>query len=43
MFSADARGNKENKKRRNPGAIFVPAESQKEAEISPDVVSTLTN
>lgn len=32
MFSADARGNNENKKRRNPGAIFVPAESQKENE-----------
>jgi hypothetical protein len=30
MFSADTRGNNEDKKRRNPGTIFVPAEGQKE-------------
>jgi hypothetical protein len=40
MFSADTRGNNEDKKRRNPGTIFVPAESQKEA---PDGVIMLTS
>jgi hypothetical protein len=33
MLSADTRGNNEDKKRRNPGTIFVPVEGQKEAEV----------
>ncbi|SRR6266566_8264408 len=43
MFSADTRGNNEDKKRRNPGTIFVPAESQKEAEVIPEGVTMLTS
>jgi hypothetical protein len=35
MFSADPRGDNEDKKRRNPGTIFVPVEGQKEAEDIP--------
>jgi hypothetical protein len=32
IFSADTRGNNKDKKRRNPGTIFVPAEGQETAE-----------
>lgn len=39
MFSADTRGNDEDKKRRNPGTIFVPAEGQNETEETPDGVT----
>lgn len=36
MFSADARGNNEDEKRRNPGTVFVPAVGQKGAEVIPN-------
>ena len=39
MFSANARGNNEDKKRRNPGTILVPAEGQEEVEVTPDGVT----
>ena len=36
IFCTDTQGNKEDKKTRNPNAIFEPGEGQENAEVVPD-------